>query len=87
MRDLFFNKDKARGVEKTFLKLTEEVGELAEAILLDDELKITEEIIDIIAWTYSIANLAEIDVDKSFFEKYSGICPKCTKNPCTCDSI
>ena len=87
MKDLYYNKDKERGIEKTFLKLTEEIGELAEAILLTNESKITEEIIDIIAWAYSIANLARIDVKKSFFEKYSGSCPKCSSNPCTCDSI
>jgi len=87
MKDLFYSKDKARGIEKTFLKLTEEIGELAEAILLKNDLKITEEIIDVIAWTYSIANLAETNVNKAFFEKYSGSCPRCSNNPCTCDSI
>ncbi|MHA1198192.1 MAG: MazG nucleotide pyrophosphohydrolase domain-containing protein [Candidatus Heimdallarchaeaceae archaeon] len=87
MRNLFYNKDKARGKEKTFLKLVEEVGELSEAILLQDELKITEEIMDVIAWIYSIANLAEIDVEEMFFKKYAHSCPKCKDNPCSCNSI
>ena len=87
MRDLFYNKDAIRGKEKTFLKLVEEIGELAEAILLKNENKITEEIIDVIAWIYSLANLVEIDVEKSFFNKYNNSCPKCTNNPCSCNSI
>jgi NTP pyrophosphatase (non-canonical NTP hydrolase) len=87
MKELYYEKDEMRGMERTFLKLVEEVGELSEAILLDDEQKITEEIIDIIAWIYSIANLAEIDVNEEFFKKYAEECPKCTNNPCSCDSI
>ena len=87
MKDLYYEKDKVRGIAKTFLKLVEETGELSEAILLEDNQKITEEIIDVIAWIYSIANLAEIDVDKEFFGKYANTCPKCTNNPCSCNSI
>lgn len=87
MRDLFYTKDKVRGKERTFLKLVEEVGELSEAILLNDEHKITEEIIDVIAWIFSIANLVEIDIDEVFFQKYNNSCPRCKNNPCTCDSI
>ena len=87
MLDLFYTKDKARGIEKTFLKLVEEMGELSEAILLEDEMKIKEEIIDVIAWIFSIANLAEIEVDKVFFEKYNQVCPRCKNNPCNCDTI
>ena len=63
------------------------MGELSEAILLEDDDKITEEIIDVIAWIYSIANLADIDIDEAFFEKYNHSCPKCNNNPCSCDSI
>ncbi len=87
MKDLFYEKDKARGKERTFLKLVEEVGELSEAILLDDEKMITEEIIDVVAWIFSIANLAEIDIEETFFKKYNHSCPKCYNNPCSCDSI
>lgn len=87
MRDLFYDRDKERGMERTFMKLVEETGELSEAILLNNESKITEEIVDVIAWIYSIANLAEINIDEKFFEKYSHSCPKCKSNPCTCNTI
>jgi len=87
MKKLYFDKDLKRGLEKTVLKLVEEVGELAEAILLQDKEKITEEIVDIIAWTLSVANIAGIDVEEDFIHKYSNSCPKCKNNPCSCDSI
>ena len=87
MKDLYFEKDSIRGLDKTLIKLVEEVGELAEAVLLEDSDKITEEIVDIIAWTLSIANLIEIDIVKESFSKYPNICPRCKNNPCTCDSV
>ncbi len=52
------------------LKLIEEVGELAEAILLEDEEKVSEEMVDIIAWVFSIANLYNINLSDAFKEKY-----------------
>ncbi len=87
MKKLYLDKDLKRGLEKTVLKLVEEVGELSEAILLQDKEKITEEIVDIIAWTLSIANIAGINVEESFIHKYSNSCPKCKNSPCSCDSI
>jgi len=87
MKDLYLEKDFRRGKEKTMLKLMEEVGELAEAILLEDEEKVSEEMVDIIAWVFSIANLYNISLSDAFKEKYNQVCPKCNKNPCICDSI
>jgi NTP pyrophosphatase (non-canonical NTP hydrolase) len=87
MAKLYLDKDVKRGLEKTVLKLVEEVGELSEAVLLQDKDKITEEIVDIIAWTLSIANIVEINVEEDFMKKYSNSCPKCKNNPCSCDSI
>jgi NTP pyrophosphatase (non-canonical NTP hydrolase) len=87
MKDLYLEKDFKRGKEKTMLKLIEEVGELAEAILLEDEEKVSEEMADIIAWVFSIANLYNINLSDAFKEKYNQACPKCNKKPCICDSI
>ncbi len=82
IRDLYYFRDKKRGVEKTMLWLIEEVGELAEAIRKNEN--IGEEIADIIAWTVSIANLYDIDVEKELMKKYPAYCLKCGKNPCEC---
>ncbi|NHK33083.1 MAG: nucleotide pyrophosphohydrolase [Asgard group archaeon] len=87
MKKLYFYKDQKRGDERTTLKLVEELGELSEAILLKNHNKISEEIADVIAWTLSIANLYEIDVEEAFNSKYRGVCPECNKCPCDCKSI
>ena len=56
MEKLYIEKDQKRGKTKTMLKLVEEVGELAEAILVNKKEKIEEELADILAWALSIAN-------------------------------
>ncbi|MCG3226954.1 MAG: nucleotide pyrophosphohydrolase [Candidatus Heimdallarchaeota archaeon] len=87
MKKLYFSKDLNRGKERTVLRLVEELGELSEAVLLKNNDKISEEIADVIAWTLSIANLYEIDVDETFNLKYKDVCPECNKCPCVCESI
>lgn len=87
MKKLYFSKDLNRGEERTVLRLVEELGELSEAVLLKNHDKISEEITDVIAWTLSVANLFEIDVDEAFNLKYKGVCPECNKCPCVCESI
>ena len=87
MKDLYLEKDLKRGKERTMLKLMEEVGELAEAVLLEDEEKVSEEMSDIMAWVFSIANLYDINLSNAFKEKYNQACPKCNESPCICNSI
>lgn len=84
IRKTFYKKDKKRGIDGTFRWMVEEVGELARAIKKNDEKKMEEEIADIFAWLCSIANLLNIDVEKSVFKKYPGFCLKCGKSPCEC---
>jgi len=66
----FYERDRQRGLYATFTWLVEEVGELAEAILSGDRNRIEEEIADVVAWTLSIANLLDIDVEKALEKKY-----------------
>ena len=82
IKDIYYSRDKERGVERTLLWLVEEVGELAEAIRKNKN--IGEEIADIIAWTVSIANLCNVDVERELLRKYPNFCLKCGKNPCEC---
>ena len=86
MKDLYFEQDKRRGPNKTFIKLVEEVGELAEAILTEEKSKIREEIADIVAWIASLANLYGMDLLEVSYEKYPNECPKCRSNPCNCEN-
>jgi NTP pyrophosphatase (non-canonical NTP hydrolase) len=72
IRGKYFKRDSSRGILKTFLWLVEEIGELAEAIRSEDREKIIEEIADVLAWTASVANLLDIDLEKAFKLKYLG---------------
>lgn len=72
MRKAYLERDRDRGLYKTFAWLVEEVGELAEALRTSDVDKIGEEIADVIAWTVSIANLLGIDVEEALKSKYGG---------------
>jgi NTP pyrophosphatase (non-canonical NTP hydrolase) len=86
IRDLYFNQDKKRGINSTFIWLTEEIGELARLLRQQeiDTRKASEELADITAWTSSIANLLNIDLEYALLEKYPNMCRKCKSNPCVC---
>ncbi len=83
IKDIYYKKDSARGVEGTFRWLCEEVGELSRAIRKKDRENLKEEFADVLAWTFSLANLLEIDLDEAI-KKYEKGCPKCGKIPCEC---
>jgi len=86
MKSLYYLKDKKRGKTRTMLKLVEELGELAEAVLLEDIEKVEEEMVDLVAWVLSLSNLFDLDLTHSFLAKYNHVCPKCKNNPCSCDT-
>lgn len=67
---LYINRDRGRGIFATFTWFIEEVGELAEALLSGDKKSIEEEIADVFAWLFSIANLVNVDVAEAFKRKY-----------------
>ena len=87
LKDLYLQKDLNRGVKSTFIWLIEEIGELATLLnSVDiDKKKASEEIADIIAWTISIANILDVDIEKALSDKYPNICNKCSSSPCTCE--
>jgi len=95
MKTLYFERDKNRGFSKIFLWIVEEIGELAEALRKyqendenenENQLKdIALEIADVVAWIASLANVLEIDLESSLYEKYPLVCPKCHGNPCSCE--
>lgn len=84
IEDIYFKKDSDRGVERTFLWFTEEVGELAEAIRLGDRAMLEEEFADVLAWLSTLASLTKIDLDAAVEAKYGRGCPKCSAIPCNC---
>ena len=68
LAELFLERDRQRGLERTFMKLVEEVGELSEALL--GEGSVEEELADVIARSISIANLLGLDVEEILIKKY-----------------
>lgn len=75
--------DRERGLPSSVAWLTEEVGELAQAIrkgTRDDQL---HELGDVVAWVASIANQLGLDLDEAL-ERYRTGCPRCGVSPCTC---
>ncbi|MFX0038229.1 MAG: MazG nucleotide pyrophosphohydrolase domain-containing protein [Promethearchaeota archaeon] len=87
IKDLYFKQDQNRGINSTFIWLTEEIGEFAR-ILRSKEINTknaSEELADIIAWTNSLANLLNIDLESAIIKKYPGVCFKCNSNPCICE--
>ncbi len=86
MKKLYFHKDLKRGIKDTFVWLVEEIGELAKILKNQniDKEKASEEIADIIAWTNSLSNLLDIDVEKALYDKYPNKCKKCNSIPCQC---
>lgn len=86
IKDLYIHRDSNRGINATFMWLIEEIGEFAR-ILKSKEINkksASEELADIIAWTNSLANLLEIDLESALSKKYPGICIRCKSKPCIC---
>ncbi|MDF1665675.1 MAG: MazG nucleotide pyrophosphohydrolase domain-containing protein, partial [Planctomycetota bacterium] len=48
IRDQYLEKDKARGIDGTFMWFVEEVGELARALKNDDRQNLEEEFADVL---------------------------------------
>ena len=83
IRSTYHERDTARGVHKTFLWFVEEVGELAEAIRIEDRAAQEEEFSDVLAWLTTLANLCDIDLAGAA-ARYGKGCPRCGHSPCTC---
>ena len=89
IREMYYEKDIARGVAGTFMWLMEEMGELSSALRsLDDSPKsrdeLASEFADVLAWLATIANVAEIDLADAVAKKYGSGCPGCRQFVCTC---
>src|SRR6476661_7782782 len=85
IRDLYGEKDEARGDAATFLWLTEEFGELATALRAGTHEELAEEMADVLAWLATLANIRGIDLEAAVWQKYGQACPGCQAVPCVCD--
>ena len=69
IRDMYHEKDVARGIDGTFMWLMEEVGELASALRDGTQEERLGEFADVLAWLATIANVAEIDLSEAVARK------------------
>ncbi|MCX7785351.1 MAG: nucleotide pyrophosphohydrolase [candidate division WOR-3 bacterium] len=89
IEQLYYTKDKKRGLEGTFMWFLEEVGELSRAIRKTKSGKpqtkreLEEEFADCFAWLITLASLTGIRLETAI-QKYKTGCPKCHKTPCKC---
>jgi NTP pyrophosphatase (non-canonical NTP hydrolase) len=83
MRRTYLERDERRGLDASFRRLVEEVGELARTLRHDDHEAKREELSDVLAWLTSIANQMGVDLEEAA-SRYASGCPKCGHIPCTC---
>ena len=84
IRDMYLEKDVARGIDGTFMWLMEEVGELASALRNGTHEERLGEFADVLAWLATIANVAGVDLTEAVAKKYGSGCPGCGQFICTC---
>lgn len=84
IRQMYLEKDVARGVDGTFMWLIEEVGELAAALREGTHQERAGEFADVLAWLTTIANVSGVDLTEAVVDKYGSGCPGCGRFVCTC---
>ena len=84
IREMYMEKDVARGIDGTFMWLIEEIGELASALREGTPEEISAEFADVLAWLTTIANVSGVDLSKAVAKKYASGCPGCGLFICNC---
>jgi NTP pyrophosphatase (non-canonical NTP hydrolase) len=84
IREMYLEKDLARGVDGTFMWLMEEIGELATALRNGTHEERLGEFADVLAWLTTIANVVGVDLTEAVQTKYGSGCPGCGEFLCTC---
>ena len=85
IEEIYFQRDKSRGLAGTYLWFMEEVGELTRALNRPEDKRHTleDEFADVLAWLCTLASIKGIDMEKAA-RKYARGCPSCHAAPCTC---
>ena len=83
MRETYGEQDRARGVPATVAWLTEELGELAQAVRKGSREEQVHELGDVLAWLASLAVQLGISLEDAV-QRYADGCPRCGSSPCRC---
>jgi len=76
-------RDHARGVPATVAWLTEELGELAQAVRKGSPVEQLHELGDVLAWLASLADQLGLSLADAV-ARYADGCPRCRAIPCHC---
>src|SRR6185436_11572481 len=69
IRHMYFEKDRARGIEGTWMWFVEEVGELSSALRAGSHEERLLEFADVLAWLATLANIADVDLSEAIARK------------------
>jgi len=83
MAATYGDQDRARGVPATVAWLTEELGELAQAVRKGTGAEQLHELGDVLAWLASLAQQLGLSLDEAV-ARYADGCPRCGSMPCRC---
>lgn len=83
MADTYGEQDRRRGVPATVAWLTEELGELAQAVRKGSRDEQLHELGDVLAWLASLAGQLDLSLADAA-ERYAAGCPRCGAMPCRC---
>ena len=83
MARTYGERDRRRGLPASVAWLTEEVGELAQAVRKGTPQQQLHELGDVLAWLASIAEQLGLSLDEAA-ERYGRGCPVCGAIPCRC---
>jgi NTP pyrophosphatase (non-canonical NTP hydrolase) len=83
MATTYGERDRARGVPATVAWLTEELGELAQAVRKGSAQDQLHELGDVLAWLASLAEQLGLSLDDAV-ARYAEGCPCCAGSPCRC---
>jgi NTP pyrophosphatase (non-canonical NTP hydrolase) len=83
MADTYGARDGERGVPATVAWLTEELGELAQAVRKGTPDEQLHELGDVLAWLASLAEQLGLSLDDAA-ARYAEGCPACGDVPCSC---
>ncbi len=84
MREIYGERDRRRGLERSFIWLVEELGELGRALFREDHAEREVEFADVLAWLASVADQAGVDLESAAVRRYVAGCPRCERRPCVC---
>jgi NTP pyrophosphatase (non-canonical NTP hydrolase) len=83
MARTYGTQDRARGIPATVAWLTEELGELAQAVRKGTRDEQLHELGDVLAWLASLADQLGLSLDDAA-ARYRDGCPACSSIPCRC---